>query len=113
MVAEDPLSALRATPEGLDIRDILCPRYQRRVNQDNTISVNGQIIQLFPTKKRGQFAKAQVVVHHWLDGTWHIVHATEGEIPSKPITGECPAGAPRTLKAGGRGESAPIRRYGG
>lgn len=113
VVAEDPLSAWRAIPEGMDIRDILCKRYQRRVNQDNTISVNGQIIQLLPTKKRLHFAKAHVVVNHWLDGTWHIVHATEGEIPSKPITGARPAGALLILKAGGRSESVPVRRYGG
>jgi hypothetical protein len=37
-------SAWRKIPAQVDLRNILCRRYQRTVNNDNTISVDGQII---------------------------------------------------------------------
>jgi hypothetical protein len=38
---EDPEPAWRAFPRDLDIRNILCTRYEATVNYDNTISVKG------------------------------------------------------------------------
>lgn len=84
---EDPHDAFRPLPAGIEIRNILCSRYEAKVNYDNTISVQGQAIQLFPTKTRLSFAKASVTVAHWLNGTWHVFHRTAGEIPRKLIPG--------------------------
>ena len=90
---EDPKPAWRPLPQDADIRNILCKRYDAKVNYDNTISVDGQAIQLFPTKTRLSFAKAQVAANRWLDGTWHVFHHTAGEIPCKPIPGRVRPGS--------------------
>jgi len=84
---EDPEPAWRPLPADTDIRNILCRRYEAKVNHDNTISVEGQAIQLSPTKTRLSFAKASVVVNRWLDGSWHVFHHGAGEVPCKPIEG--------------------------
>jgi hypothetical protein len=78
---QEPIPAWRSLPPSLDIRNILCQRFQRTVNNDNTISINGQIIQLLPTKNFPHIVKAKVSAHLWLNGHWHIFHPTIGEIP--------------------------------
>ena len=82
---EDPLPAWRSLPAAVDIRDILCTRFQRTVKNDNTISVKGQVIQLLPTPYRLHFVRAKVQVNHWVDGTWHVFHPKVGEVPCEPI----------------------------
>jgi len=84
---EDPDNAFRPLSAHTEIRNILCNRYEAKVNYDNTISVKRQLIQLFPTKTRLSFAKATVTVAHWLNGTWHVYHHAAGEIPCKLIPG--------------------------
>jgi len=101
---EDPEAAWRPVPQDMDLRNILCKRYEARVNYDNTISVKGQAIQLFPTKTRLSFAKASVTVNHWLDGTWHVFHHPTGEVPCTPIQGRVRPGL-STPQAGKRSES--------
>lgn len=86
-VAPEDMPAWRPVPPGVDIRNILCKRYERRVNHDNTVSVNNQIIQLLPTRTRLHLAKAHIVVNHWKDGSWHVFHETAGEVPCREIQG--------------------------
>jgi transposase len=83
----DDNSAWRLVPPHVDIRNILCTRYQRRVDHDNTISVKNRSIQLLPTRTRLHFAKAHVIVNRWIDGSWHVSHGTAGEIPCREIPG--------------------------
>jgi len=71
---EDPVPAWRVLPESMDIRNILCRRFQRTVKNDNTVSVNGTQIQLLPTKFRLHFVKATVNINQWVDGSYHIFH---------------------------------------
>jgi len=85
VVPEDKISAWRSPPHETDILNILCKRFQRTVNNDNTISVNGQIIQLLPTRSRPHFVRAKVTVNLWVDGSWHIFHPTAGELPCELI----------------------------
>lgn len=82
---QDKTSAWRTLPPNRDIRNIVCKRFQRTVNNDNTISVNSRIIQLLPTRNRSHFVKAKVQVNLWTNGTWHVFHPHEGEIPCAPI----------------------------
>ena len=84
---EDPEPAWRTLPADLDLRNILCRRSEAKVNYDNTISVEGQAIQLSPTKTRLSFAKSSVTVNHWFDGSWHVFHHCAGEVPCTPIPG--------------------------
>lgn len=94
----EKMPAWREIPDSLD--NILCKRYERKVKNDNTISVNGQIIQLLPTKTRRHFVRASVVINHWLDGTWHVFHHDYGEIPCVILDGVCPAGTSPMSRAG-------------
>ena len=112
---EDPQTAWREPPPCVDLRHVLCRRYERTVANDNTISIKGQIVQLLPTPMRMHFVRAKVIVNQWLDGSFHVFHPTEGEIPCKslgetrvrPAQGARPAGAITKLKAGEQSESAP------
>jgi transposase len=88
---EDPDVAWRAL-DNIDLRNILCRRYEAKVNYDNTISANGQTIQLSPTKTRLSFAKALVTVNRWLDGSWHVFHAS-GEVPCTLLDGRARPGS--------------------
>jgi transposase len=85
VVPEDADSAWRKIPDYLDIRNVLSRRFRRKVRNDNTISVNNHAIQLLPTRTRRHFVKAEVDVHLWLDGSWHVLHRDYGNIPCKEI----------------------------
>jgi len=78
---EEKQSAWRALPARVDLRNILCKRFQRTVKNDNTISVDGTPLQLLPTRSRLHFAKAKVDVNLWADGSFHVFHPKEEEIP--------------------------------
>lgn len=93
VVPEDPEPAWRPLPSDIDIGNILCRRYEAKVNYDNTISVEGQTVQLSPTKTRLSFAKASVTVNRWLDGSWHVFHHAAGEVPCTPIEGRVRPGS--------------------
>lgn len=82
---EDRISAWRSPPHETDIRNILCRRFQRTVKNDNTISVNGQIIQLLPARSRPHFVRAKVTVNLWAYGSWHVFHPTVGELSCEPV----------------------------
>lgn len=49
-------------PEGKDLDLIFCVKTQRTVNNDNTISFNGQIIQIPPSEKKLNLARRKVDV---------------------------------------------------
>lgn len=68
-------------PCSQDLHNILCRRFQRTVNNDNTVSVNGHSIQIHPLRTRFSFVKARVTVTLWLDGSWHVLHDKHGELP--------------------------------
>ncbi|MEK7238554.1 MAG: ISNCY family transposase [Nitrospirota bacterium] len=55
-------SAYMPVPKGKDLDLIFCIKRQRTVNKDNTISFNGQVIQIPPTDIRLSFAKTKVDV---------------------------------------------------
>ena len=84
----------------MNIHNIICKRFLRKVNNDNTVSVNGQIIQLLPTKTRRHFVKASVYINLWLLGSWHVFHTDYGEIPCTVVQGVRPIRAITSLKAG-------------
>lgn len=82
---EEGIAAWRTIPADMDLRHILCRRFIRVVNKDNTVSVAGQIIQIHPTRTRLSFVKARVIVNHWLDGSWHVLHDQYGELPCEEL----------------------------
>lgn len=96
--AQDRETAWRPVPASLDLRHILCQRYERVVKNDNTVSVQGQVIQLLPTPQRHHVVRARVIINHWLDGSWHVYHSKFGFLPNVvlqpgPMAGQRPSGA--------------------
>jgi len=55
-------SSYIALPYGINLDTIFCKKIERVVANDNTISVNGHIIQIPPNKTRLSFAKAKVTI---------------------------------------------------
>lgn len=95
---EDETPSWRKAP--FDLENILCRRFQRKVTNDNVVSVKSQILQLLPTRTRRHFVKATVWVNLWIDGSWHVIHPLHGEIPCKPVPRVHPARAIPSLMAG-------------
>ncbi len=65
----DPTSAYRPWPAGLDPQTVFCFKYHRTVENDNTVTLDAQRIQLLPSQQRRSYAKATVEVHERLDGS--------------------------------------------
>jgi len=105
VLPEDATPAWRRLSPEIDLRHILCRRVVRTVNNDNTVSVEGQLIQILPTRTRLSFAKAKVVVNLWLDGSWHVLHAAHGELPCKLLPRTRPTGGRVTLRAATNGRA--------
>lgn len=117
---EEPVSAWRSLPDNVDIRNILCRRIQRKVRNDNTISIKKQVIQLLPTKSRHHFVRSAVAVNRWVDDSYHVFHKKAGEIPCYLLPSFIqkdgkvrPASGERTaetffIEAGERSESSPL-----
>lgn len=66
---EAPGLAYRPLDASLDLDRILSFRYQRVVGMDNTVRLDGRIIQVLPGPKRRSYAGAHVWVHELLDGS--------------------------------------------
>lgn len=53
---------------GLDLKNILCKQEERTVQNDNTVRIHGQILQIPASPERHHFVKAQVQVNTYPDG---------------------------------------------
>jgi len=62
-------SAFVALPKTADLNRIFSFKYERTVNNDNTVSYNNRLFQLSPTDQRLSFAKCRVNVFEHLDGS--------------------------------------------
>ena len=67
--AEEPGLAYRPPQGDLDLERILSFRYQRMVARDNTVRLEGHLIQIPPGPKRRSYASVRVWVHEFLDGS--------------------------------------------
>ena len=61
-------SSYIALPYGINMDTIFCKKIERTVANDNTISVDRQVIQIPPNKTRFSFTKAKVIVCILEDG---------------------------------------------
>ena len=66
---EEPGLAYRPLDRGLHLEQILSFRYQRVVGMDNTVRLEGRLIQVPPGPRRRSYAGARVWVHEFLDGS--------------------------------------------
>jgi transposase len=105
VLPEDDKPAWRRLGPEVDLRQILCRRVVRTVNNDNTVSVDGQIIQILPTRTRRSFVKAKVTLNLWLDSSWHVLHAEHGELPCKLLPRVRATGGHVTLREATNGRA--------
>jgi transposase len=77
-------SAWREIPENIKLENILCIKDKRKVKGDSTISYKGKWYKVLPTKTRYGFAKAEVEIQEYLDGSLHIFYKGE-ELPVEAI----------------------------
>jgi len=66
---EEPGLAYRPLDASLDLARILSFRYQRVVAMDNTVRLEGRLIQVPPGPRRRSYAGARVWLHELLDGS--------------------------------------------
>jgi hypothetical protein len=67
--AEEPGLAYRVLDPDLDLSRTLSFRYARVVAQDNTVRLEGRLIQIPAGPKRRSYAGSHVLVHEHLDGS--------------------------------------------
>lgn len=114
----DAEPAWRALPEGRSIESVCCFKYGRIVAGDNTVRLDGVVLQL-PPRVRGSWANLRVELRQYVDGSFSV-HAPGGrelarsgvpriapqvrarEWVRAPIAGITPLSRPRTH---------PWRRY--
>jgi transposase len=65
-------SAYRPVPRGCDLERVCAFHYARQVALDNTVRVDGVVLQLAPGPHRRSYARAQVDVVQALDGSWRV-----------------------------------------
>lgn len=73
----NPETAFIKTPEGLDLKQVLCWKEDREVSNDNTISFNGRSYQIPKSTLRATWAKCKVAIHLCLDGSMHVFYKRE------------------------------------
>src|SRR6516162_2759043 len=66
--------AWRPAPARPALDRICCFKYPRTVGHDNTVPLNGRLLQLHPNFARHSYAGARVEVHAHLDGTLAVYH---------------------------------------
>jgi len=108
--ATDPTLAYLPVPVTLDLTQVFCFKHVRIVRPDNTISFQGEAMQLLATTERRSWVKARVEVHERLDGR-HVVVYHGHVVPCRPAPQDAPT---RRAHAGGAAAGAeplptPIR----
>jgi hypothetical protein len=74
--------------------DYFCFKYTRTVSNDNTLSLDGQRLQIPPGSPLKSYAKARVELRHYLDGSLAIFHqgqnlvTFQSAIPAPPRVGQ-------------------------
>lgn len=81
--AEEPGRAYWPIDPSLDLDRILSFRYQRVVARDNTVSLDGRVIQIPPGPKRRSYFAAHVWVHEFLDGGLGVRYQDEWLVRGK------------------------------
>ena len=65
-------SAYQPVPRGVALARVCAFHYTRQVALDNTVRVDGVVLQLAPGPHRQSYARTQADVVHCLDGSWRV-----------------------------------------
>ena len=79
-----PGNVYRPFPQEVDRKDYFCFKHQRKVANDNTISFDGQHLQISPNRYRHSYAKAEVEVRQHLDGSLEICYQEHSLVTFQP-----------------------------
>ena len=88
---QDANAAWRAFPPGMAINDVCALQYVRTVLNNNTVRLDGQVLDL--PKKQRTYAKAEVVVCHRLSGSYRVyfqgklIGRANAALPTKTLHG--------------------------
>jgi hypothetical protein len=69
---QDANLAWRAVPPGMAINDVYALQYVRTVLNNNTVRIDGRVLDL--PKKQRSYAKAEVIVCHRLSGSYRVYY---------------------------------------
>jgi transposase len=72
--AAQPQIAFRALPKSVDLDRICSLGYRSMVANDNTVRIQGTVIDIPPGPGGRSFAKAHVHTHQFLDGSWRVYY---------------------------------------
>lgn len=87
--ADQPRSAYRPLPPGLDPDAVCCFKYQRTVASDNTVRLGPYRLQLQPDGHRSTYARASIEVHEHLDGSLAVYYQGR-RLATRPAPLEAP-----------------------
>ncbi len=88
--------AFRLPGPNLDLDRVFCIRHQRIVGNDNTVRINGRVLQIPPRPRRISYAKARVDVDLLMDGSVRIFYQDEciarfDSLPPRETSASIPA----------------------
>lgn len=101
----DTTPAWRPVRVGLDVARVCGFRYQTKVHNDNTVRLNGLVIDVPPGPRGRSYAQARVELCQFLDGSWHVYYRDD-QIATKAVSA---LDEPRPRKQ--RKRSAASRAY--
>jgi transposase len=81
----DTAPAWRPVRAGLEVARACGFRYDTKVQNDNTVRLNGVVIDVPPGPRGRSYAKARVELCQFLDGSWHVYHSDD-QIAMKAAT---------------------------
>ena len=98
-------SGYRPVPRGLDLDRVCAFHYARTVAADNTVTIDGLVLQVQPGPRGRSYAKAPAEVVQCLDGSWRVyVHdKLVVTTPAPPNPGQLRARRRSRPKAGTKG----------
>jgi transposase len=87
--AKEPGLAYRQIPEGFNLDEVFCFKYQRTVGRDNVVRFGEHRLQIMPTNGRLSCVKARVEVHERMDGSLAVYYKGQC-LATKPAPPEAP-----------------------
>jgi hypothetical protein len=110
VAAADPAPAWRMLPAGQTAASVCCFKYARMVSADNTVRLDGAILQLPPRAVHWSWAHQRVEVRQHLDGSWSV-HAPGGiELAHSSIPAAVPTLRARAYARAPIGGVPPLKR---
>lgn len=96
---ENANSAWRPCPKGLTADEICAFQYVRVVQNNNTVRIGSQVIDIRKHSARTTFANATVLVRHLLRGEYRVYYQGERIAWARAPRATEPMGQPRTVDA--------------